>query len=244
MKQVLASIFAVLAVLLASWPNGAQEVVREHLDPRSSLVIFELGAIATLEEGADGVTFSRILPREFRTEANRDLDVEKGDEVLMINGERIRSIEDLRELYEGLEKGEEVKLGLKRGAERFLVRFTREDRQMAMSHGGGMRVVVAGDGGGEAELFHEARVLLQETGGAVEVAARLPGDGELEEGDVLTEANGRSVTSLAGYRAVYEALALGDALKIVVERGGERLAFEVEKSERPAGMTVVRGDGR
>lgn len=245
MKHVLASIFAVLAVLLAAGPDAAQEVVRERLDPQTSLLMFEIGAIATLQEGADAVTFARILPKEMRSEENRDVDVEKGDEVLMMNGERIRSIADLRKLYEGLGKGQEVKLGLKRGSERFLVRFTRQDRQMAMGHGGGeMRIVVAGDGGGEAELLHEAGALLREEDGAVKVAAQLPGGGELEEGDVVTEANGKTLASLADYRAVYEALAIGDALKLVVKRGGESLTVEVEKAERPAGMMVLRGDGR
>ena len=244
MRNFLASIAAVLAVVLSSWPNAAQEVVQERLDPGSSVVLFEIGAIASLEEGAEGVTFSRILPQGMRSEANSDADVAKGDEVLMMNGERIRSIADLRELYQDIEVGDEVKLGLKRGSERFLVRFTREDRQMAMGEGGGMRVMVAGHGEGEVELLHEARVLLREGEGGVEVAAVLPGNGgDLEQGDVLAQVNGRSVASLDDYREVYEGLAIGEAMKLEVRRGEESLTVEVEKAEPPAGLMMLRDDG-
>ena len=240
MKHTLASIVAVAFVLLATVPNSAQEVVRERLDPSTSLVIFEIGAIASLEDGAEAVTLGRLFPKEMRPEENHDLDVKKGDEILMMNGERIRSISTLRELYQGLEIGDEVKLGLKRDSQRFLVRFDKSENQMASSHGGGMRVVVAGgDGEGEVELLHEARALLADRDGGVTVAATL-GGGELEEGDVVSEIDGQSIASLEDYRTVYEKLEIGAAFKLTVQRDDESFDVDVAKAERPAGM-MMRG---
>lgn len=242
MRNSLAALVAVLTVALVSIPNAAQEMVRMNAD--EVVIMNEIGAIAQMKEGEKNITFARLFPKDARPAENRDVDVKQGDAILMMNGDRVRSIADFRALYEGLEKGTEIKLGIKRESERFLVSFDKGDPQAVMSHssGGGMRMVISGDQG-DVELLHEARALLGEKDGTITVTTGLPGGGDLEEGDVITEVNGQTVTSLAEYRAAYAALEVGDALKLSVKRGDEQVEIDTKKADMPAGMRMQRGDG-
>ncbi len=247
MKSLAAATLTLLSLYAGASVATAQETRRLRIDASSSLIMPEIGAIATVGEDSDEVTFGTLLPEDVRSEENRDLDLRQGDAVLMINGERIRSLGRLRTLYEKVTEGEQVKLALKRGEQRFLVAFSKGagsggsgvfvSRHPGGGGGTAVRVIRAG-GGGDVEFLHEGRVILGEREGAVHVLNQLQDDGELRQGDVIETLAGKVVGSLAEFQRLYTAVDIGEALSLAVRRGEESLEVELTKAERPAGMMI------
>jgi S1-C subfamily serine protease len=231
-----------LAALLPSLSIPAQEIQQQTLDPETNVLMLEIGAITGVD-GDGQVVMESILPRQAVPEENRGADVRKGDRVLMMNGQRVRSSGGLRELYEGVENGGEVKLALEREGRRFLVSFAKSDADSVEHAGAGGRTavrVVRGGPGGDVELFHEVRALLREDGDKVRVDMLFGDGGTLEQGDVVQTVNGTAVASLAGYREAYGAVEMGADLTLGIRRGEETLEIAVAKSERPEGMMIRR----
>ncbi len=234
----------VLPVLASSLPILAQHTMTRRIDVSNGVIMSEIASIATPVEAGGGVTLT-VLPTDLRPQENRGLDLQEGDRVLMMNGKRIRSADALRELYEAVEQGGEVKLALGRGDERFMVSFEKGDGTNTMTSGGGgggTRIMIAGPGAGNTALLHEARSILGEEDGEVKVTNQVRDMGNLREGDVIEQVNGQAVGSIDEYRSLYEAAAIGDELRFLVRRGGESVAVVIEKSEPPAGMMVRRGE--
>jgi len=236
--------FVVLA-LASALPILAQQTITRRIDASNSVVLSEIASIATPAEAGEGVTLT-VLPTEMRPQENRSLDLREGDRVLMMNGQRIRSADALRELYEAVEEGGEVKLALERGDERFLVSFEKGDGSNTLMSGGGggggveQRVMIAGPGSGKAEFLHEAFCLLGEEDGHLKVVNQLRPGGDLLPDDVIEKVNGQAVVSIEEYRSLYEKAAIGDELRFAVRRGGESVDVVIEKSEPPAGMMIRR----
>ena len=234
------STFALLVILLSAGLSIAQEVRHQTLDPENNMIFLEIGVIAGVDE-ENRVIVEMVLPTESRPAENHGIDVRQGDRLIMMNGERLRSIADLRTRYEGVETGGEVKFAVGRDDNRFLVSFKKSDAESLESSGPGGRTairVVRGGPGGDVELLHEARALLRESDGTVRVDTVLQEGGELHQGDVVTAIDGEPVATLAAYREGYEAVALGETLQLTVRRGEESVAIELTKQERPAGMMV------
>ena len=241
-RSTLAALAALAVLLLSPASTPAQEIQQRTLDPETNVLMLEIGAIAGLDDGGQ-VVMESILPKQARPEENRGVDVRGGDRILMMNGQRVRSIDDLRGLYEGLETGAEVKLALDRDDRRFLVSFAKSDADSIASSGSGGRTairVVRGGPGGDVELFHEARALLREADGEIQVDMVLGEGGALEQGDVVRTVNGKTVANLEGYREAYEAIEIGTDLTLGIGRGETALEIAVTKSERPEGMMVRR----
>ncbi len=236
MKTRYCLLLTLLTLLIATGSSNAQTVISRSVNPDQSVFMPEIGAIASGEEG-EAISFTTVMPVQVRPEPNRNVDVREGDTVMMMNGVRVRSIATLRELYEGLGAGSEVKLALGRGDERLLVKFAKDDPEA-----GGRRVqmhVVNVDGHGEAdmELVHELNVLLGEQEGQLQVAAVIM-PGELEAQDNVIKVNGQALSTLAEFREVYSSLDLGATLELQVRRGEEMITTSATKAERPAGMMI------
>lgn len=230
-------------VLASALPILAQHTVTRRIDASNGVILSEIASIAAPAEEGEGVTLN-VLPTDLRPKENRGLDIQEGDRILMMNGRRIRSADALRELYEGVEEGGEVKLALERGDERFFVSFEKGDGSNTLMSGGGggveQRVMIAGPGAGKSEFLHEAFCLLGEEDGHVKVINQIREVGDLRPGDVIEKVNGKAVGSIEEYRSIYEAAAIGDELRFLVGRGGESVEVVMEKSEPPAGMMIRR----
>ncbi len=164
-----------------------------RFDPTTTLVLSELGAIVKSDEETGSLAVEMVV------DDDPEVDIEEGDAILMVNGERVRSIAALREAYEGVAEGEEVKLALKRDERRFLAAFSRQPGDgftSVSSSGGGTRVLRMGSGGGDIEVLAELGVVTEESG-VVKVADELPiGDGSaLAPDDEITALDGREIAS-------------------------------------------------
>ena len=228
---------SILALLTALWSMGrvaGQEILQHRLDLASTLLMAEIGAVAEAREESEDLTLGTVFPKGVRPQANRGVDVRQGDQVVMLNGQRVRTIQALRLLYEGLAEGDEVKMALKRGGLPFLVSFAKAGEN---SGGSGVRLIRAG-GQGDVELFHESMVLLGEQAGEVRVVNQLHGDGDLHEGDIVEKLNGQAIESLGDFRRVYGAIEVGELVAFDLRRGEGELEIEVAKAERPGAMVI------
>jgi len=197
------------------------------------LMLSELGVVvgAGEEEGAD-IQLVAVMPN-----IDREIRLEQGDLVLMINGKRVRDLATLRAMYDETELGATVKLGFRRGDERFLTSFEKAEA----GHGpGGVRMMSIGGSGSEfddIEAMHEFQALLGEKDGSVVVAIELPmGAPILKQNDRIAKVNGHAVTTLAELREIYTPIAVGEIVELLVVRGDETLPLERAKAEPPAGM--------
>jgi len=229
----------------------SQQMVTRRLDASSTVFLHELGAAVGVAEDSDQVRFLIVPPAAARAPGAAEVDVEQGDVVLMAAGRRVRTVDDLRSVYEDTAEGDELKLGLRRGDRRFLIAFTRAAAPEAgtlVSHGGGgaqvMQIRVGGDEGGSVEVLPELGVVLAEEDGTPRVSARLPLPGTesvpLSEGDLITAVNGVVVTSLAELMASYGAIEVGGSIELTLVRGGETQRVELVKTAADTGAVTRR----
>ena len=136
MTRTTNAIPVLLCVLLAGLAihSGAAAQVR-MMGPDGEndiLMLGELGLVVGVMPGDEELSVITLLP-----DADPGLEVKRGDLVLMINGQRMRDVAALREAYEATEIGDTVKVGFRRGDERFLTSFEKkEPQEQEMAHGG------------------------------------------------------------------------------------------------------------
>ena len=223
---------------LAASPAAAQVMIRHGGGDENDVVFLrELGVVAGPRDGSEGLQLLVIMPG-----FDRQVPLKKGDLVLMIDGKRVRDVASLREIYEGAAVGDTVKLGFRRGDERFLTSFEKEDSEAQQ---GGVRMMMIGGPGSDfddLQPLHEFGAILAEKDSKVVVAMRMPmGDAAFEEDDVLKSINGHDVGSLAAFREIYEPLPIGADIEVVVLRGDEKISASRVKAEATGAIRIRRG---
>ncbi len=235
---------AVIAMLatFAVLPAAGQQVM--SLDPENSLMLREIGLVATVEEGEIRVVTMMPAGSHAGHGGKAGSSVKRGDAVLMINGERVRDLGAARAAYDAVAVGGEVKLAVRRDDRPFLVGFVK---QAAGEGGPGGRVVMHrmtfGDGedAGDIQPILGLGIVARGLDGEVSVAAVLPiGETALAEGDVIRRLAGEDVTSVEQLAVLVDAAEAGATLEVIVERGGARQSLELEKQEAK-GKVMVRG---
>lgn len=222
------------AVLVLPLAAAAQQFVQRRLDPATSVLLSELGAIAEERDGA--VTLTTVFPATSRADAYRNLDVQEGDVLLMAAGETLRNIGHLREMYEGVAVGGEVKLAVRRAEDRFLLSFAKADPETLTTGGGGHRRMVMVRGGGDVEVVEELGIVVRRGDGKLTIAAAVAPGTPLAEGDVLESLAGTAIATVAELRTALGKLAPGADVEVGIVRGGEARTVQLELagSEDPA----------
>jgi S1-C subfamily serine protease len=210
-----------LLAIAAAPAVEAQQIMRHGGGAGGDLVILEeIGAVVGLQEGADNLEVLTVLPN---APTKSDVSVKQGDLLLMVAGKRVSDIDTLREAYEGAEVGDTLKFGFRRGDERFLVSFDKEEKQQ------GKRIVMMGgpgQAGGDIQPLMEYGVVLTEVDGKVIVGMLIPShDAGLVENDVIKSVNGKAIDSIAAFREIYEAIEIGGDLNLVYARDGEETSL-------------------
>ncbi len=135
MKLQKLSILFVPVLMLIPHLLEARQTQTMTFDASSSLILQEFTALLAIEEDEIRVRIQMTDHGDNSTEDH----LETGDVILMMNGKRATDIAALRELYESIKDGEEVKIGVRRGEERFILRATKGD--MPENTSGGRRVM-------------------------------------------------------------------------------------------------------
>ncbi len=201
----------------------------------------ELGAI--LNGDGETIKFLMVLGAETRPKGYADVDVKENDELLMLNGNRIKSINALKELYEGLAAGDELKLGLRRDKQMFIAAFPKIDPENAPRMV--VRTMEAGSDGSSSEIFPvpELQIMLAGEGDKVKVQS-LPIDADsqiegfdVQEGDIVTSLNGKPVISVKDFEIRYGSIQVGETIKMEVQRAGKTI---VSTFAKPQAMGQVK----
>jgi hypothetical protein len=85
----------------------------------------EVGAIVLLKDDKIKVEF--VMPTDKRAKAYMNVDIKNADEILMVNGQKVKTPEDIEVIYKALNVGEEFKLGIRRDGNLMIVSYNKAD---------------------------------------------------------------------------------------------------------------------
>ncbi len=240
---------AVLFVLLSmSISIHAQSIVRQSSSEMSiegePFQLAELGAIVAGD--GEKVSFLVVMDGERRPDGYKDIDAKSNDEILMMNGKRIKKTEDLKNAYEALAVGDAVKLGVRRDGKMFIVDFPKIDPANAPKMH--FQIATSGGPGGESDILPlpGLHIMLQGEDGSVTVGDLKGMPGEAPEGadfqsdDVIVSINDTAVKTTADFQTVYAALAIGDKVTVQYKRDGETLTAKFNKPKSPGRVMMRR----
>jgi len=220
----------------------------------------ELGAIIVQREGALEVLF--VGPPEKRPKAYRDVDLEAGDKIVMVNGKKMTSVKDLEATIEVLAVGDEVKFGLKRGKDMRMVAFAKADpdelpqTKMMMKHvsvgedGARKEMNFSTDGEGEQlSILMGGGMLVKIEQGKLVIAHLLPdaeeilGEADVQKGDLVIKLQGKNVSELDELDDEWRMIETGDEVTLVLSRGGEEFQITFMKADVEApGMMMIKDE--
>lgn len=204
------------------------------------LFIDELGIV--LKEKKKTVEIDFAAPSSKRKEEYRKIDLQKGDKILMANGKKITSMEDLKKLYENMKDGEQFKMGLSRNDQMFMVSFKKGD---ADKSGGGhtMTQKITVDPKNMAPVMELGFIAMMKKD-KITVSNMLPAppkfiaDAKIKEGDEIIKVNGAAVNSIDQFKAKYEKVKAGENLELTFLQGGKEIKASGKKPEAKGKMII------
>lgn len=242
------------ANLLTPSPGQAQQMVFQSADDGSMAIMAIPGGMIIVEGQEEARVRRSIIPGQSGAEK---VDIQEGDLIIFFNGTRIKSTNQLNELYEKIEIGAEIKLGIQRGENKAIRSFEKPELQdnYSSSDGSGSRVMsfsTTGSPGGELMASLEnpgmwpAGFLVGEKDGEVVIGGLIPFPNkaaalsDIKEGDVIASLDGTAVTSVSQLNKTYENIPVGDDVTLEVrnEAGTEKVMFK--KPEPPQMRMQVR----
>jgi C-terminal processing protease CtpA/Prc len=218
----------------------------------------ELGAVIVQREGALEVLF--VGPPEKRLKAYREVDLETGDRIVMVNGKKMTSVEDLEATLDVLAVGDEIKFGLKRGKDMRIVSFAKADpddlpqAKMMMKHvsvgedGEKKEMTFTTDGKGEEiSVLTGGGMLVKAEAGTLVISHLLPdaeeilGEADVQAGDLVVKLQGNNVSDLEDLDQEWRLIETGDDVTLVLSRDGDRFQITFEKAEgRKPGVMMIK----
>lgn len=246
--QKLSILFIPVLILMPQLLEARQNQTMTF-DASTSLILQEFTALLAVEDEEIKVR----LQMSGNTNNEGGDRLETGDVILMMNGKRASDIATLRELYESIEDGEELKIGVRRGEERFILRAEKGD--VPEHTGGGRRVMTnfSTDASNASSNNEPSRSVISfdtDVEGATPVMAAELGSVLLDRDNKVVieraipmimpealkseEIEGYTILSINGetYKTAQEA---ADALKEI--EVGEEISLELEKDGEQIDLT-------
>lgn len=131
LKKILLT--AVYFILLSSIASAQEKKMTFYSSDDVQLMLEVNGLIKA--EG-EKIIIELIAPADKRKAEYKEVDIQTGDELVFMNGKKIKSPEDFKKNYEAVESGKELKLGLKRKGLSVIVSFNK----MKQEAGGPIRM--------------------------------------------------------------------------------------------------------
>ena len=132
--------------LIISAPLFPQQMKTFKFDKESAEFFPEIKGMAIFETGK--VVLGPMPESSQREKEYQQLDLQTGDEIQFVNGNRIKIMNDFKKFFGLAEVGKEIKLGIKRNDERFIVTFKKAKQEM----GGKQIIKIGGDGSGNVKV--------------------------------------------------------------------------------------------
>jgi S1-C subfamily serine protease len=240
-RSVSALLVSVLCVAMLSAQNppstgGQRTMMRFNAD--SSVMLREIMTIVSYEGGA--LKIMMVPPADRRPEGMPAVDLQRGDEVGMAGGKRIKTVVELRAAYDASKPGEEFKLGVRRDGRPIVVSFTRKDEKDLP---GGMMTMRTGPGDENSDVFPALGLMLRKKGNDVVIDEAMPhASKEFQKGDVVRSLNGSSLKNVADFAKALDATKVGDKLTFAIDRKGETIEVSFPRPEPRGGMRMMRSN--
>ena len=229
----------VFLLLLTPSMLPAQVIIKREAGKGSvegqPVVLMESGAVIVTSDGK--LIIEHVLPKDRLPKTNVDANLKEGDVILMANAKKMRTTKELEDLYQSLGVGSELKLGVQRGDERFIVSIAKADPKDLPQ----MRIKIGGDGG-DIEALPAVGVILKSQKNKIIVDGKFPdttaalASADIKENDVLVEMNKQPVTTIKKFMETYMALPIGSAVEWKVKRGKETIAVSFNKPKPREGI--------
>lgn len=218
------------------------------------IFLMEELSILLVERDAN-ITVDMVLPADKRPEKNQKLDVKKGDAVLMLNANRVKSLEQFKEIYAQVKAGEQLSLGIQRNQEMFILEFKKmaasdpktPKKIIIQSFGDKsdpsgepqmhQEIIRLDDTSGKVKPILELGLIFEEAEGQVTISKVLPpvvksiDRGKLTEGDIIESINGQKVESVKQFSALYEQLKPGENVTMTCRQNTSSFEWTFVKPE-------------
>lgn len=196
----------------------------------SDIFLLAVAGGALLVEGEDEARVARHVTTNSGPDTPK---FQAGDQIIYLNGERIKSATQLRELYQEVAVGDEVKMGVQRGENKMIRTFIKPEPQTRYESADGNQVVnlstsniAAGNMENlENRTLWRAGFLIGEEDGRVVIGAPLPIPGkaealsDLKSGDELLAINDTKITTVKQVEEVYGTINQGDDVTVKYKNG-------------------------
>jgi len=246
-------VFVIFIILITQSLNA--QVIIKKLGAGEGEIFFlnELSVIISEKDGT--IIVEHAMPTDQRPENYRDIDFKQGDEILMVNADRVKLVKDLEKIYNELEVGETMKLGVRRREEMFIVSFNKMDpeklpkRKLMIRKGvpGGDEVgeerkissyqIKIDNTDGKMKFLMGTGLILKEKENQVKIDKVIPemveelGEVDAKEGDILVALNGEKIKSLAQFTKIYDEIKVGDEVQFVTIRAKKEINVKFKKPE-------------
>ncbi|MCB2229813.1 PDZ domain-containing protein [bacterium] len=250
-----------LVAVLAAGSLAQTKTKQMVFDAGSAFFIQGLGALVL---DKDGRLVVEMMPqKEQMPKELRGIDLNKDDEIMMFNGKRVKTIDDLREQYDALEVGQEVKFGVKNQSGMKIVSFEKPSGEQS---GGAVMMMTTtvgddepgGDEHSESKIIgpdgreisvtpvFDAGIMLTEVEDGVQIAMVMPDAKDKLHGDLpsggeqIVTVNGSSAEALSSFKKMYDATPEGEKVTLVYSKDGtEYTCFFSRSNDMPSSGAVV-----
>ena len=252
MKLIYKLSFLVLLTGFSLQTSNAQVRMQRRIEGGDGA--FHLKEVQTiLTSKDDTIKVMMVLPERLRPQGYGDIVLKENDEILMVNAKRVKTVQQFEELYNALEIGGILKMGIRRKGELMIESFKKIDPEDIPAganimirtdasgeeedHGGGvMRTFTmdGGDSGGMRPWFGTGLILAEEEGTLkvmriMEGMTGALGKADIKEGDEIKSLNGNKIETLDKFFEMYEKLDTGSKVEIDYTRAGKRMQAAFEK---------------
>ena len=111
-----------LSVLLLSSPI-IQSQQMKTFSSKEAQMLPEIKGVIIVENGK--LVVGPLPSADQRDKEYKDVDLKSGDEIQFVNGKRVKTMDDFKKKYSEIKVGDELKLGVKREEQRFIVAFKK-----------------------------------------------------------------------------------------------------------------------
>ena len=227
-------------ILSLGEPVTAQMQRSMTFDASTSLLIREFTAMLVQNDNAIQVEM-RMGGHAPGTNPSETDQLQRGDTILMINGERTRSIEQMREVYEAIPDNEEIKIGERRGDQRFIVRAKKGD--VPESGPGQMVLTLDNNSDSPPTIIPEFGLVLSDNEDQIIVQAVLEQimPEQLKQNDLMgyqiISINGETFENAAAVKSFVDSIEVGAQLELAIEKDGASKTISFAKPEAQAAMS-------
>lgn len=232
MKFTHVLMISMIGIILAE-PLAAQIQRNMTFDASTSFMLRELSAMIVQNE--EGLQVEMIMGRGNTSEDPMTDELKRGDLIIMMNGKRVSDASTIREVYNSLPEGEEIKIGVRRGDTRFIVNAQKGD---VPENASGQMVLSFDISDGEPPtMLPELGLLITQNDQGIEIMSLLepllPDELKAEniEGYFITSINERSFETPLGIQQYLASLNVGDDILLEVEKDGNALSLTLKKQE-------------